>query len=763
MKEQELKTVLNQLSNRQKAILTSNAWFQDKEKNPLEIYGIRKPMFGDSVKPGDFEKSSQKQEGEYRCVTYPAASALAAGWNREYTYLEGKNMGRGCKGHGIDVLFRPGMNIKRSPLCGRNFEYFSEDPVVAGELAAAFIAGVQSEGTSACPKHYACNNQEFERMSTNAVVSERALREVYLRGFQIAIEKGNPWSIMTSYNKVNGEYVPAGGRLMEILRKEFGFDGFVLSDAFAVRKGKTAASYYNGLDFELGGSHVGEVQDALDSGALPQYKINESIRHLIEVCEKIYQTEYDGKEDQEKEHALARKIAADCCVLLKNDGILPLDKKKKIAVIGALAKEPNYMGGGSGFSNAYRLENSYDEIAAALGYEPDYADAYLIVESPDEEPVLEENRISRAVDVAGSADVVLYFSGIPYGYECEGRDRENLKLPDCQVRALKRVMAVNPNTVLINTSGSAVDLSEFLDLPGMLHNYLAGEGLGGAIADVVFGMAEPGGRLPETFPVRLEDTPAYLSFPKYPTVMPDVLYGEDIFVGYRWYEARGIETMFPFGYGLSYTKFAYGEVRADRDCFTPKDVITVKLKVKNTGSRPGSQVLQLYVRPENPKVIRPVKELKAFEKIFLEAGEEKEAVIKVDRRAFEYFSDAQNRWIVESGRYCLLVGISSTEMIGEVMVSAVSNERAIMFHSQTTLERFAKDKHIKGALEFLTEAQKERFSLKSKESDNRIPWEPVMSSCQAYYVTEGEPMGWEDRLSEAELSDVIYRLNQETE
>ena len=754
MDKQKFENMISQLSNEEKALITCELW--GNPSNPLESYGITKLRCGDSAKPVDFFPipEEKRKEGEYYCNTYPSSAALGAGWNREYCHKVGENIGRSSKLHGVDIVCRPGMNIKRSPLCGRNFEYFSEDPVVTGELAASFIQGVQSQGTSACPKHFLCNNQEFERMTTNAVVSERALREIYIRGFQIAIEKAAPWSIMTSYNKVNGQYVNVSSHLMNILRKELHYDGYVMSDGGAVQTGTAVASHANGMDGEMGYFHPVEVQDALDSGELSQEVINDNLRHIVETYEKIHSVEATGEVNQEEEHKLARAVAADCAVLLQNDGILPLEKNTKVAVIGKLAKQPNFMGGGSGFSNAWKLDITYDKIAEKLGELPAYADAYTLGTPGDEEELLQE-----ILEAAQSAEVILYFTGIPYGWEVEGQDRKNLQLPADQLRVLQKLLSLGKMLVVVNVSGSAVDMTELKCANAILHSYPAGEGMGGALADILFGDAEPGGRLAETFPVRIEDTPAYLNYISYPYVRNNVIYGEDIFVGYRWYDTRKIEPAFPFGYGLSYTRFLYGEPQLDKSSMNDADKLTVKIPVKNIGQREGTQVLQIYVSQEQSMAIRPEKELKGFEKVQLQPGEEKTVTIMLDRQAFEYFSEEQNKWIAESGKYLLHIAISSREIIATKEIELQSGDRGYLYHYDSPYERFSRNPKLKEACDFL-EGEQRRFFEPDSQKDFILD-SPFAYATQIYHAVEDNSMLINElRLKNSELSRVISNLNR---
>ena len=760
MDKGQMQRIFAELSNKEKAIVTSEAWKNTEIPNPLKRYGIQRIKTADSAKEMDywFKDEAQRREDEYQCVTWPSASALGASWNAEEAKLAGKMTGRACKNQKIDILFRPGMNIKRSPLCGRNFEYFSEDPVLSGELAAAYIRGVQEEGVSACPKHFVCNNQEFERMTTNAVVSERALREIYMRGFQIALRKGKPWSLMTSYNRVNGAYVNENRHLMDVLRKEFGFDGYITSDGAAIQTGHSAVSHACGMDYELGASHYAEVQNALDSGELTQAEINENIQHLLEVYEKIRGAGCSGEEDQEEEHALARRMAADCLVLLSNNGVLPLTPEKRIAVIGAMAKQPLFMGAGSGFSNAYHLENAFEEISKILGEQPLYAPGYRM-DLRQEGAEVSDRLAVEAAETAGQAEIVLFFSGLPFGCEGEGLDRSSLYLPEDQRKVLQEVMSIGKPVVLINNSGAPVDLSPYASAAAILQVYPAGESTGGATADVLYGMAEPGGRLAETYPVSLEDTPAFLNYVTYPQVKENVLYGEDIFVGYRWYDARRSEPLFCFGHGLSYTDFSYGKMELSESEISPQDRVKVTVDIYNKGKRAGSQVLQLYVHPENASAIRPPKELKAFAKVYLEPGEKAKISMELDREAFEYYSEEQKKWVAESGRYQLLLGVSSREIIDRAEVRMISGEPGILYHRYTPVQRIFADNRVKEAAEKL-DGDKKRILIPDEKKDV-ILGSPFAYAVPIYHAMEDDSiMVQGQRLTEREFSEIMDRLNK---
>ena len=699
------------------------------------------------------ETKEQRSKG-YHPVSYPQAAAVAAGWNEEISEKIGQAMGAECKRQDMNVLLRPGVNIKRSPLCGRNFEYYSEDPVLAGKLGAAFIRGVQKEGTAACLKHYAVNSQEFERMTTNAVVSERALREIYLKPFEIAIQEGKPWTVMTSYNKVNGQWVPANEHLMKILRNEFGFDGTVISDAMAVHTEKVDSHRY-GLDFEIGsrGVHTIELEDAIASGNLDESVLDCSIARMLELQEKTAYLEEKITCDYAAEHKTARQYAADEVVLLKNDGILPLDasKKLKIAVIGKLAKEPNYMGCGSGHMNGWKVEELLTEVSALAGEQQIlYADGYSLANRPWKEEKSNPKLLAEAVEVAKCADVVLVYVGLPMGYESEGYDRTTLELPQQMSDLLKALEKTGKKLILLNVSGAPVNLGKSAEYANaVVHSYLAGESMCGAIADVLFGIREPGGRLPETFPKKLSDTPAFLNFPHYPTYMPDVFYGEDIYVGYRWYDKRKLEVMYPFGYGLSYTTFAYSEWKLEEES---QQKYHIRFRVKNTGKRQGSQVFQVYVGKEQRQLDAPEKELKAFCKVELEPGEEKEVQMVLPLDAFTSFDSNKNHWIIEGGEWNLMVGVNSREIL-YTFKAKVDGKLVNPYHKLTAMEWIFKDPHMKEILKHYSEPMQKLFG----EADETM--QDLICSIPIYRNTE-PLLGGESQVTEEELMCFLTEMNE---
>lgn len=590
---------------------------------------------------------------------FPTASAQASTWNVELVREIGEALGEESVALGVDVILGPGNNMKRTPLCGRNFEYYSEDPLLGGEMAAALIEGIQSKGVGTSLKHYAVNNQEYQRFIIDAQVDERALREIYLAGFERAVKQAQPWTVMCAYNRVNGDYASEHTRLLtEILKDEWGFEGVVVSDWGAVHD--RATSLAAGLDLEMPGpkpERVQQVIEAVESGDLDEEMLDKAVQRLLRIIVKANETPTgDGEFDEDAHHALARKAAGEAIVLLKNEGgLLPLKDVKTLAVIGRSAKEPYFQGGGSSFINPTRVDVPLDELKALAGdAKIQYAEGYQMEEGFD------QARIDEAVTCARDAEVALLYIALPGFKESEGYDRPDLDLTQQQVALIQAVAAVQPNTVVILNNGSAVTMEPWIaQVPTVLEAWMMGQAGGGAIADVLFGKVNPSGKLAETFPLRLKDTPAYLNFPGENHV---VRYGEGLFIGYRYYDAREVDMRFPFGHGLSYTTFAYDNLHLSTENFEDVDGLDVSVDVTNTGDVAGKDVVQLYVHDHQARLQRPPKELKAFAKIELEPGETKTVTFHLDARAFAYYDPAYAQWITESGAFDILVGRSSADI-----------------------------------------------------------------------------------------------------
>lgn len=592
---------------------------------------------------------------------FPTASCTASTWDVDLVREMGQALAEECIAQKVDVVLGPGVNMKRTPLGGRNFEYFSEDPYLAGQIAAAFIEGVQSKGVGTCLKHYAVNNQEFRRMTISAELDERTLREIYLAAFETAVKQAKPWTVMCAYNKVNGLYCSEHHHLLtEILKDEWGFEGPVVSDWGAVHD--RVASLQAGLDLEMPGPKPRRTQavvQAVRSGQLDESVLNEAARRILETVFRAVETPKGGDFDIGAHHALARRIAAEGMVLLKNDGLLPLKNlhgaPRRIAVIGRAAQTPYFQGGGSSHVNPTRVDSPFKELQKLAGNaELTYAEGY----SAGGEST--QAHIEQAIQSARLADVALLYIALPESKESEGYDRPDMDLTPHQVALIKAVTAVQPKTVVILNNGAPVAMGDWIDgAAAVLEAWMMGQAGGGAIADVLYGRVNPSGKLAETFPLRLADTPAHINFPGENGV---VRYGEGLFVGYRYYDARQAPVQFPFGYGLSYTTFAYANPHVSAASFKDVDGVTVSVQVTNTGPVAGKEVVQVYVHDRRSSLVRPPKELKAFAKVALQPGETKTVSLHLDFRAFAYYHPAYRQWITEDGEFDLLIGASSADI-----------------------------------------------------------------------------------------------------
>ena len=752
MTVQEQKELLSRLTLREKAIMCAQVI--DRLEGRLcngqaASIGVRGLIHCDNPS-GDMGESRVMPEEERLATrhgtTFPHMAALAATWDCEAARLVGRVNGIEARENGVTLLARPGVNMKRSPLAGRNFEYFSEDPYLTGELAGSYIQGVQSTRTAACLKHFAVNNQEYERMTTNAVVSERALREIYLEGFRIAIEKGKPWSLMTSYNKVNGEWTSSNRHLMQdILRGEWGYDGVIQSDGLAIQTNKVAA-HACGMDCEGNEytEHIGELLDAVYRGELSEENLDEHCLRLLRLYDMV---QGDGeKADYEKNHADAIRIAEQSAVLLQNDGILPLDEPcPGLLVAGAIAQLPPYCGCGSGHTNARVLDRGLEKITELLGAAPDYAPGYPNV---GDMLACDEALVDEAAQKAKTAKIVVAFVGLPVPLETENHDRTSLALPLGQRRMLEEICKVNRNVILCVHAGAPLDLTPFSKkVRAILFLYTGGEGVGSACANLLFGRAEPGGRLPETFPMRLEDTPCFLSFPDFPSNQHDVRYEEDIYIGYRWYDTRKIPVQYPFGFGLSYAQFRLSDLGLSAHTLQAGQRLTVRCRVENTGSRPGSQVVQVYVKDTLHSAPRPEKELKGFAKVFLQPGEERRVEILLGDHAFSFWNDNTAAWCVEAGDFEILVGDSSDHILLRDTVTVESKDRYMRYHAMTPVEWLFRSGNLDAACEGLPDSV--RQTLNSARD----------FACAFPLYRLGRPILGFTPISQDDMDTILYRLN----
>lgn len=659
--QRDIKKLISQMTLEEKASLCSglDAW----RLKSVERLGIPTIMMTDG--PHGLRKEQESDlpgmKPSVPATCFPTAAGLASSWNRELVERIGAALGEECQAEGVSVLLGPGANIKRSPLCGRNFEYFSEDPYLSSEMATSHIIGVQSQGVGTSLKHFAANNQEHRRMSVDAIIDERTLREIYLASFEGAVKKGRPWTVMCSYNKVNGEYASENKFLLtDILRNEWGFEGFVVSDWGAVNervKGLEA-----GLDLEMpSSSGVGDrkIIEAVRNGLLPEEVLDKAVERILNI---IFRAADNKKKnatyDKEAHHRLAREAARECMVLLKNeDNILPLKRQGTIAVIGEFVKKPRYQGSGSSRVNPSKLDDILEEINKSAGNNVNvvYAQGYSLEKDETDEILLTE-----AIRAAEQADVAVIFAGLPDHFESEGYDRQHMEMPESHCTLIEEVAKVQPNVVVVLSNGSPVEMPWIDKVKGVLEAYLGGQAMGGAVADLLFGDANPSGKLAETFPKKLSHNPSYLNFPG---EGDRVEYREGLFVGYRYYDMKNIEPLFPFGHGLSYTTFEYSELKIDKKEILDTETVSVSVKVKNTGSMAGKEIVQLYVRDIESSVIRPDKELKGFEKIELKPGEEKTVVFELDKRAFAYYNPDIKDWHVETGEFEILIGKSSRDIV----------------------------------------------------------------------------------------------------
>lgn len=705
----DVKKLVNELTLEEKASLCSGADFWHTKA--IDRLNIPAAMVSDGPHGIRKQESLADHMGvaeSIKAIGFPTASAMACSFDRDLLHKVGDALGEECVAEDLAVLLGPGINMKRSPICGRNFEYYSEDPVVAGELGAAFVNGVQEHGVGTSLKHFAANNQEWRRMSISAEIDERTLREIYLAAFETVVKKAQPWTIMCSYNRINGVYSCENDWLLnKVLRDEWGFEGLVMTDWGAMDE--RVPSLKAGLDLEMPDCH-GEtdklIVKAVQSGELEESVLDTAVERILTMVDK-YLTARKGIDpasmvhplpssvergyDVAAHHALARTTAEQSAVLLKNEDILPLQKDKKIAFIGEFAKVPRIQGGGSSHINNTSVESALD----AVGDSVSYAQGFHIDEETTDETLLQE-----AITLAKESDVAVIFAGLPDSFESEGFDRTHLNMPANQNELIARISEVQPNVVVVLHSGSPIAMPWLDKVAGVLQMYLAGQASGGAAVNLLFGDATPCGKLAETFPLHLEDNPSYLNFPGN---REKVCYQEGVFIGYRYYDKKKMDVLFPFGYGLSYTDFTYSNMKVtvngknatDVDVIKETDEIVVSADITNTGNCDGAEIVQLYIK--NPVVyeIRPEKELRDFAKVFLKAGETKTVTFTLNARAFSYYETRIHDWYAESGDYEILLASSSRDIRLQDTVSITGSKKIPFVADYITtcedVELFAKD------------------------------------------------------------------------
>ena len=653
------KDILDELTTEEKASICDGSDYWHLQG--LEAHGVPTITICDGphgLRKKDYSKKGVSLNTSVPAVCFPPAATTACSWDPGLLYEMGTALGNKCLKEQVGILLGPGINMKRSPLCGRNFEYFSEDPVLAGELAAGLISGLQSMGVGASLKHFAVNNQETRRMTVDSVLDERAFHELYLTGFEIAVKKSDPWTVMNSYNKINGVHGSENTYTQtDILRKEWGYTGCVVSDWGAVND--RVKGMLSGNDLEMPSSYgqgTQKILNAVKRGELPESVLNERALNVLKLIKKAADSTREGfVYDEAADHSLARKIAAQSMVLLKNDGILPLQKDMRIAVIGDMAKNPRYQGAGSSHIVPIMLANAFDELTKK-GYTLSYAEGYTRSEKNRRQ---NEFLLRDAVTLAKASDVVLLFIGLTEKLEAEGFDRPDMSLPQSHNTLVREILKVNQNVVVILAGGSAVELPWANDVRAILHSFLGGQAGGGAVADLLSGDDNPCGKLAETYPLHLADTPAKNNFPGNPAT---VEYRESVYIGYRYYEKTKTAIRYPFGYGLSYTRFQYSALGLDKTEMEENDTLTVRFTVKNVGNRAGREIAQLYVSDDESTIFRPEKELKAFRKVELQPGEETEVVMELNARAFAFYNVRTHCWCVESGAFHILIGASGADI-----------------------------------------------------------------------------------------------------
>ncbi len=652
----DIKALVSRMTLEEKAGLCSGDDFWHTKA--VERLGVPRTMVSDG--PHGLRKQDEAADhlginDSIKAVCYPTACATAASFDPDMIREMGEAIGDSCQHERVSVVLGPAVNIKRSPLCGRNFEYFSEDPYLAGRMATAIIQGIQSRDIGTSIKHFALNSQEHRRMSSSSDADERTIREIYFPAFEMAVKEAKPWTVMCSYNKINGVYASENPWLLtDVLRTEWGFDGYAVSDWGAVSD--RVAGVAAGLDLEMpasGGVNDRKIVEAVRAGKLDEKLVDQACERILNIVYRYLENaKPETPWDKEAQHAQAADIAAECMVLLKNEGgILPLKKEDEIAFIGEFAKKPRFQGGGSSHINCFRITGA---LAAAEGLKVTYARGYDV--AADDAPA---EMIAEAVAAAKKAKAAVVFAGLPDSYESEGYDRSHMRMPACQNKLIEAVAEANPNTVVVLHNGAPVEMPWIGKVKAVLEAYLGGQAVGEAAVRVLFGDANPCGKLPETFPLKLEDNPSYLYYGGEGNVTE---YREGVFVGYRYYDKKKMDVLFPFGFGLSYTAFEYSGLKLSAEKIKDTDVLTATLTVKNTGSRPGKEVVQLYVGDAESTPLRPVRELKGFAKVALLPGESKEVSFTLDKRSFAYWNQQIHDWHVETGVFTIEAGGSSRDL-----------------------------------------------------------------------------------------------------
>ena len=665
MASEFVSSLMSKLSVKQKASLCSGYDFWRTQRLPINNVP--------SIMMTDGPHGLRKQEsvegrtgaGDSREATcFPPAATTANSFNVELMNAIGRAIGEEAVDQDVSIVLGPAINIKRSPLCGRNFEYVSEDPYLAGKMGAAWVKGVQSMGVGTSVKHFAANSQEKSRLINDSIVDERALREIYLSAFETVVKESRPWTVMGAYNRLNGTYCCENRRLLtDILRDEWGFDGVVMSDWGATNNRLDALAA--GLDLEMPSS-VGErdrlICEAIESGKLPVALLDRAVERLLTLIEKGMNKPAPTSSPYLNHRVLAKQAFEESAVLLKNDGLLPIKEGKSVAVLGAMAKQTRYQGGGSSHIHPTNVTDAISGFSEASGnfvYEPGYS---LETEEVD------EKLLAAAVDAAANKDVVVIFVGLPESFESESFDRTHMNLPKSHTRLIEEVVRKNSNVCVVVYAGSPIEMPWVSQVRSILMAYLPGQEGAGSIADILYGKVNPSGKLAETFPLKLTDTPTYLYFGE----NRQSLYCESVFVGYRYYDAANMPVLFPFGHGLSYSSYSYGDISLTSSEIKEGDPLTVSINITNISEVDGKEAVQLYIAPPKSKIYKPVRQLAAFKKVFIQRGETRTVEFELDKRAFAYYNTQIGDWHVESGTYKIEIGASSRDIraVREITVTS---------------------------------------------------------------------------------------------
>ncbi len=659
-KHMNVEEMVSKMTLEEKASILTGSDFWHTEG--IERLGLPQFMMCDGpngLRKQEGEADHLGLQGSISTVCYPTASAVASTFDEELAEKLGETLGKECNRENVSMLLGPGLNMKRSPICGRNFEYYSEDPYLAGKLAAAYIRGVQKQGVAACPKHFAANNQEYRRMSGNSVVDERTLFEIYLTAFEMAVKEGKPKSIMCSYNRLNGTYLSENKYMLtDVLRDKFGFDGFVVTDWGA---GKDAVKGVEaGLDLVMPGPNDDApkaIVQAVMKGKLDEEKVDRAVKDILEVFNWSVENRPEATLEssdltRKADYEVALEVALAGAVLLKNDNkSLPIESDSKVLFVGEFAQKPRYQGSGSSHINSDYVSNALDcakdrDVSFVQGYDTS-------------DPSISYKLREEAVNAAAEVDEIVIFAGLPGSYESEGFDRKDINLPADQNKLIAELSSLGKKTVVVLHNGAPVAMPWIDSVDAVLDMQLAGDAAGEAAVKLLYGEANPCGKLAESYPVKLSDNPSFLNFPG-DSGCP--VYAEGIYIGYRYYEKKGMQVLFPFGHGLGYTEFEYSKVRVSSDHITDEDTVEVSVDIWNVGRYPGYEVVQLYVSDNESTVLRPLKELKGFKKVYLRPEEEKTVTFTLDKRSFAYYSVKTHDYLVESGDFTIMVGASSADI-----------------------------------------------------------------------------------------------------